>query len=361
MSHVKNSVLALLFLAAPLWADVSKEDIRKLVSAGISEDVVLLFIRANGPVERMTSDDLVQLRATGASDRVLSAVLGSAQAGPAPAVQLTPQAPPQDETPPPVLPQTTLADYTTTDTSPYATYYSGLPYDYYAPAYSYYYSPWFGACSPWWGCGFSTFGFRCGFGFPCFNACFSPWWGGCFGSFGICCPSFGFCCHPFGFCGRPFGSFFPGSSFRFGFRQPGTFRSSFAASAFVIASHQQALMVRQQAGFRNGALGTRAGVTMGQASARGFETRAAAPSMSGPAWSSRVFALPRSTMTRSYNYAPSYSRWNSWRPQSFSGGNSWRPSPVPHSSGFSWGHGGGGGSFGGGGGGHGGGHGGHGR
>ncbi len=71
--------LALAMLGAlPLAAaaDVSKEDIRKLAAAGISDNVILAYIRTHGPVQRLTADDLVELKQAGASDRVLEAAAG---------------------------------------------------------------------------------------------------------------------------------------------------------------------------------------------------------------------------------------------------------------------------------------------
>jgi hypothetical protein len=61
------------------WADVSKEEIKRLLSAGVSEDVVLTFIQQHGPVAPLQSDDLVELRQAGAGDRVLSALLAGQQ------------------------------------------------------------------------------------------------------------------------------------------------------------------------------------------------------------------------------------------------------------------------------------------
>ena len=59
------------------FADVTKEEIRRLVAAGVSEDVILTYIRRHGPVCRLTADDLVDLKAAGACDRVLAALVSS--------------------------------------------------------------------------------------------------------------------------------------------------------------------------------------------------------------------------------------------------------------------------------------------
>jgi hypothetical protein len=68
------------FVPLSAWADVSKEEIKRLLGAGVSEDVVLTYIQRNGPVAPLTSDDLVELRQAGAGDRVLSALLAGPQA-----------------------------------------------------------------------------------------------------------------------------------------------------------------------------------------------------------------------------------------------------------------------------------------
>jgi hypothetical protein len=83
---MKKFALAMAVLAAaPLAAaaDVTKEDVKKLVAAGISEDVILSYIRNNGPVVKLSADDVVELKQAGASERVLAAMMGTAPAAPA--------------------------------------------------------------------------------------------------------------------------------------------------------------------------------------------------------------------------------------------------------------------------------------
>jgi hypothetical protein len=70
-------------LALPAAADVTKDDLRKLALAGLSDDVVLAFIRANSPVHRLSADDIVELKQAGLGERALAAVVG----GPAPVVE----------------------------------------------------------------------------------------------------------------------------------------------------------------------------------------------------------------------------------------------------------------------------------
>lgn len=74
---MKTWALSIAILAAlPLSAaaDTSKEDILKLAKAGISDDVILAFVRANG-APRLSSDDVIDLKAAGVSDKVLGALL----------------------------------------------------------------------------------------------------------------------------------------------------------------------------------------------------------------------------------------------------------------------------------------------
>jgi hypothetical protein len=75
--------LALGALALPAAADVRKDDLKKLAAAGISDEVILAFIRANQPVSRFNADDLVELKQAGVGDRVLALLAGE----PAPVVE----------------------------------------------------------------------------------------------------------------------------------------------------------------------------------------------------------------------------------------------------------------------------------
>jgi len=72
-------------------ADVTKEDVRKLVEHGLSDDVILAFIRANGPIDPLSSQDLVELKRAGASDGVVVELLRSKK--PIPVVEPPSRAP----------------------------------------------------------------------------------------------------------------------------------------------------------------------------------------------------------------------------------------------------------------------------
>ena len=56
-------------------ADVSKEDVKKLVAAGISDNVILTYVRANGPMEKLSPDDVIELKKAGATEKVLAAIV----------------------------------------------------------------------------------------------------------------------------------------------------------------------------------------------------------------------------------------------------------------------------------------------
>ncbi len=76
--------------ASSAFAGVTKEDLKKLISAGVSDDVITAFIKANGGVDPLSADDVVELKKAGASDKLLQAVLAP-KAEPAPAIPSQPQ------------------------------------------------------------------------------------------------------------------------------------------------------------------------------------------------------------------------------------------------------------------------------
>lgn len=79
MKSIGLSIALLTALPLAAEAGTTKEDIKKLAKAGVSDDVVLSFIRANGTIPNLTSDDVVELKAAGVSDRVLSALMTTAR------------------------------------------------------------------------------------------------------------------------------------------------------------------------------------------------------------------------------------------------------------------------------------------
>ena len=124
------ALLAALPLA--LSAQVSKEDLRKLAAAGISDEVILSYVKANGPVAKLSAEDVIELKQAGASEKLMTSVLS---------VSSAPPAEPRTNV---VQRQAYTAPATTTyvtDSTPYyytpsSSYYS----DYYAPSYAASYS-----------------------------------------------------------------------------------------------------------------------------------------------------------------------------------------------------------------------------
>jgi hypothetical protein len=136
---MKKLAWTLTLLAAlpfALSAQVSKEDLKKLAAAGISDEVILSYVRANGPVVKLSAEDVIELKQAGASEKVLSVALGNAPP-PAPAYQ-----PSYDQ---PVPRQTYTAPSTAyvVNSSPYyyqpsVSYASYVESPYYYPSYAYY-------------------------------------------------------------------------------------------------------------------------------------------------------------------------------------------------------------------------------
>jgi len=137
------ALLAALPLA--LSAQVSKEDLRKLAAAGISDEVILSYVKANGPVAKLSAEDVIELKQAGASEKVLAVALGNA---PAPAPAYTPSYDQQ------VPRQTYTAPSTTVESAPYyyspsVSYASYVDAPYYYPSYYYGYGGYYGSyCYP---------------------------------------------------------------------------------------------------------------------------------------------------------------------------------------------------------------------
>lgn len=74
---MKNLILVALVFAAPglASAQTSKEDLKKLAKAGLSEEVLIAFVRSHGAVDKLTCDDLIQLKEAGLTDKVLASLL----------------------------------------------------------------------------------------------------------------------------------------------------------------------------------------------------------------------------------------------------------------------------------------------
>ena len=116
---------ALLFLGtSTAFAVVTKDDVRKLLVAGISEETILHFIHRNAPSAPLSPEDITELKNAGAGDKVLNAMLEASKAS---ASSYS-----SESTPAPSI-TTYYSSYSTYD---YPYYY---PYSFYYPYYPYYY------------------------------------------------------------------------------------------------------------------------------------------------------------------------------------------------------------------------------
>ena len=81
---MKTLLSFLVLAAAPglVAAQASKDDLKKLAKSGVSEDVILAYIKANGYSGKPTSDDLVELKDAGLSDRLLAGILSPPETTP---------------------------------------------------------------------------------------------------------------------------------------------------------------------------------------------------------------------------------------------------------------------------------------
>jgi hypothetical protein len=94
MKRAILSTLVVLAAASAAFANVTKEDLKKLVAAGVGDDVILAYVRTNGPVDNLSADDIVDLKKAGASDKLLAAVV-TGRTEPAPTTQPAPQPAPE--------------------------------------------------------------------------------------------------------------------------------------------------------------------------------------------------------------------------------------------------------------------------
>ena len=57
------------------WATEGYDDLAKLLKAGVSEDVIIAFINSSNVRYALSPDTIVQLKAMGASDKVITAAI----------------------------------------------------------------------------------------------------------------------------------------------------------------------------------------------------------------------------------------------------------------------------------------------
>lgn len=90
------AAVGLMVFALPAGADVTKEDLVKLLDHQISDDVIIAYVQAYGPVASFSSEDLVELKIKGASDRVILELLKIKSDTAEKVKSTTPQRPAQD-------------------------------------------------------------------------------------------------------------------------------------------------------------------------------------------------------------------------------------------------------------------------
>jgi hypothetical protein len=85
MAHIFRTLGLLLCLGATAFADVDKEELKKLVRAGLSDDLIIGYVRQKGPLVRLSADDVVELKNAGLSDVLLVSLLPHQAPAPKPA------------------------------------------------------------------------------------------------------------------------------------------------------------------------------------------------------------------------------------------------------------------------------------
>ena len=74
MKKLVLGILAAAF-ALPAGADVTKQDILTLSKAGVSDDVIVSYVRKNGPIAKLSVEDVVELKKAKVSDPVMKVLL----------------------------------------------------------------------------------------------------------------------------------------------------------------------------------------------------------------------------------------------------------------------------------------------
>lgn len=71
----KLTFLLLASASTSASAEVSKRDLGTLVAAGISDAVILSYVKAHGPLVNLTPEDITELKKAGLTDSLLAALL----------------------------------------------------------------------------------------------------------------------------------------------------------------------------------------------------------------------------------------------------------------------------------------------
>ena len=125
-----NSLLASLLVLAAFF-NVTKEDVRRLLDAGVSNRTLVEYIKRNAPAAPLSVEDIAELKHHGASDEVLQAMLQASRTSDA----VTPSHPPEDSYP--SSSYSYAPSYSTYSTPYYGPYYPSSFYYSYPYSYSY--------------------------------------------------------------------------------------------------------------------------------------------------------------------------------------------------------------------------------
>jgi hypothetical protein len=79
MTRLVHALAMVCALGASAFADIGKEELKKLARAGISDEVILTYAKTKGPVARLSADDIIELKAAGLSDGLLTSLVSMAE------------------------------------------------------------------------------------------------------------------------------------------------------------------------------------------------------------------------------------------------------------------------------------------
>jgi hypothetical protein len=75
MKRILFTLGILSVLSVGAFADVDKEELKKLFQAGLSDDLILSYARSKTPIAKLSADDVVELKKAGFSDGLLAGIL----------------------------------------------------------------------------------------------------------------------------------------------------------------------------------------------------------------------------------------------------------------------------------------------
>jgi hypothetical protein len=145
MKAITLTLVLLAGLPLAVSAQVTKEDIKKLTAAGISDDVILSYVKSNGGIGKLSAEDVVDLKQAGASEKLLTSILSNSSPAPQKMVERPAGTPPA---PAPAPVADTAPYYSTPSTVVYPDYYPSSYYTYYYPYYWSYPRYYYSSCYP---------------------------------------------------------------------------------------------------------------------------------------------------------------------------------------------------------------------